>query len=219
MKVIKKLLFYIGIFAGIIIIYFSIALLESSITEWNMRSKTYEVSYPVSITDGTISEIEKQVKKIVVEEYEYENAYLGGILISTDTDDGFNNLTDGIIKFTYCHNLGKGILYRHDRFARLDVYVDLRTKQITQIEIYGNDQLGAMRKIESYPEMAEIRENLYKYCDNEDLIIKPYTIKNTYIRILYFGISDTSFYDIQMQNDSIVKVKRDKYNQFYIGDN
>jgi len=216
MKILKKLLFYISIIMGIIVLYFSIALLESSITEWTLRPKTYDVSYPVSITDGTISEIEKQAKKIVIEEYEYENAYLGAILISTDTDDGFNNLTDDMIKFTYCHNLGKGILYRHDRFALLNVYVDLRTKQITQIEIYGNDQLGALRKIESYPEMAEIRENLYKYCDNEDLIIKPYTIKNTYISILYYGITFTSFYDIQMQNGSIVKVKQDKYNQFYI---
>ena len=205
MKILKKLLFYIGIVAGIVILYFAIAVIESYLTEWTLRDKTYDVSYPVSVTEGTISEIEKQVKDIVINEYKYENAYLGEILISTDTDDGFNNLMEGTIVFTYCHKLEDSIIYKYDRFVRIRACVELKSKTITLIEIYGNSQLGGLEKIEAYPEIAEIRKDFYQYCDNKERITKPYTVEKSYVHIYHYGIANTAF-TVQLSNGTQIEI-------------
>ena len=128
-------------------------------TEWTLRPEEYNVSIPITTACGTIFEIENQVKVEVLKKC--PNAYLGEIDWETSSNDGFETLADGKISFIYCENLGTwNGYYSYDRYVFCEVTVDLTAKEITQIEIYGNNQLGGRNEIETYPEFEEIRESL-----------------------------------------------------------
>lgn len=200
----KKLSKIIGVLIAFFILCLCIAVTWSYFTEWTLRSKTYNIKYPIQVNNSSISEIEKQVKSFVLDKY--ENAYLGEITIATDSDEGFDTFSDGTIIFTYCHKLEDSFIYQYDRFVHCEVCVDLKSKQIEQFHIYGNQQLGGLIEIESYPEIDEIRKDLYLYCDSQEMITRPYTVEKSYLRIYHYGIASTSF-TIRLSNGSEIELK------------
>ncbi len=204
MNRIRNLLSFIGILIAIFIFYVCIVLAENYLTEWSLRSRVYDVGYPVLVTEGSISEIEKQVKALVSEKY--GNIYLGEITIETDTNEGFNSFSDGTVVITYCKKLDKGFVYRHERFMYCEACVDLKTKQICQIRTYGNHQLGGIKEMGSYSEIHEIRERLHRYCVNKELITQPYIVDRCYLRINYYGLNSTHF-TLQLSDGSTIELK------------
>lgn len=200
----RKLLTSISVLMGFVILYLGIAVTEDYLTEWTLKSKTYNVAVPISITEGSISEIEKQARRVVLDKY--ENAYLGEIVISVNTDEGFNSFSDGTVVLTYCHKLKDSFIYRYDRFVHCEVSVDLKTKRIQKICVYGNNQLGGLKEIESYPEINEIREKLYQYCDNQEMIAKPYVVVRGYLHMYHYGIARSSF-TIRLSDGSAIELK------------
>ena len=129
-------------------------------TEWTLRSKVYDVSIPITVSSGTIAEIEEQARIEALKEY--SNAYLGKIDLSASSISDFR-FSDGEIEFTYCENLGsKNGYYSYDRYALCVITVDLSTRQINKIDIYGNNQLGGLAEVNSYSEFQEIEVSLHE---------------------------------------------------------
>jgi len=183
----KKVLIVI---IGIIVLVFLVSFLHIDQTEWSLKEKEYNLGIPLKITNGTIVEIEKQVRRVIPDAY--SSSYLGEIKFVSKSKEGFETFIDGELEFIYCDNLGNlNGFYKYDRYALCEINVNLKQKVITKMKIYGNNQIGGLKEIEQYPDINELRKSIYAYCENCNW--SQYTITRCFINILNADIVMSSF--------------------------
>ena len=193
----KKILLVI---IGVMFILFGISLLHLEKTEWVLKEKIYNLNIPVNIIDGTIAEIEEQAKKVLPSKY--STAYLSEIKFTTKSKDGFEKFSDGILEFIYCDNLGTlSGFYKYDRYALCKISIDLQQHLITEVKVYGNNQIGGLNKLEIYPDIKEIQETIYTYCKKNTSLTEDYTIMGCFIDIIRADIIMSSF-TVKLSNET-----------------
>lgn len=164
--------------------------------EWNLKHKTYEISYEIGDADKSLTDIENYTQNIA--QVYLPDSYLGSIILCASSGKSFDSLVGGTLEFVYCKNIGDlyGI-YKYDRFVRCSVFVNLDKNAITNVEIYGNDQMGGLQKLTKFPEFEEIKlafDDYYK-----DMFDEGYEIISGYAHILandniisYFSVSHSN---------------------------
>ncbi len=176
----KRLLIIIISIIAIISLLFLIHLER---TEWVLREKVYDLDIPLSVNNGTIDSIEKQVKKVIPDKY--ANSHLCEIKFIGDSNESFETFTDGEIVFVYYENLGNANgFYNCERFALCEIHIDLQQELITRMRVYGNSQICDLEELETYPEINEIRNVIYGYCENSKEFESGYTIVGGFVNIL-----------------------------------
>ncbi len=188
----KKIAFVIMSIILAFILLLAIVLIHLERTEWTLRGETIDVAIPIKTDSGTLAGIEAQARREALQRY--PNAYLSEITWIAASNEGFENLTGGEVKITYCDNLGnaKGF-YNYDRYAFCTISVDLKKREITKIDTYGNFQLNGKSKFETYPDFDEIRDAMHRYCSVSNELSKGYTIEKCYVSIRYGSVTTANF--------------------------
>ncbi len=199
----------------IIIICLIVIVLHSFFTEWTLRPKSFEMDYSITSNEMKIFDIESEVRKLVLDKY--PNSYLGTIMLSNISYDANKHLSCGELEFVYCQKLKENIIYNYERYLLCSVSVDIKEKKIVNMVTYGNNQIGGLTEMTSYPEIEEIDEAINKYCDVTMLIDKPYYIEKIYMHLYYYGSTNVTF-TLSNHNkvDKIVKGVLKMYDGKYV---
>ena len=176
----KRITFSFIICIAVICVMFISCLVYLDKTEWTLREKAYNLNVPIVVKDGTIDEIEKQVK-VELRKFGYDMC-LSAITWETRTHNGFEKLAEGKLMFEYYQNIGNANgYYSYDRYIQYKVNVDLELKEITEVKTYGNFQLGGS-ELNVFPEFAQIRQSVRAFWKDKG-IAEPYEIQRCILSV------------------------------------